>query len=313
MANVKYRWLIVTLSAIYAVWIPISAYVDSVSKFSTAIVASKLEAVKHAENDAVAALIVGGSNATYSLSAQRLTELSNERWFNAALPREGASFENMTDYLDAVATNIERERITTIVVSTIEHIRDALVSRTVQRSYFTRSGVGFDGVRPGPAWLPQGSLLKRILNPRPPKVNLVTEFGDLDFDRDSYCRPSDSPKPVRTKPVMWASDEQINLVIDNWIPYLHHKFPNASIVFTVPAQYFPSPPDQSSREIYLARLDDAISRWRDRHRSFDIVEVATIMEQPVTDGKLVCNSPHHFNGKGRELRSVNLWGQLNLQ
>jgi hypothetical protein len=239
----------------------------------------------------------------FSLSATEMTTLTGDEWFNASLMNEGFSFENQTEFLTQVASTVNPLDVRTVVVSSIRHIQDGRSEKLFE------TNVGFDGLRIPPVWLPYRSILDLVVEP-PLKIypNIVTSDGDFIHDNAVDCVPA-----KRSQPVVWASDQAIDDMLDTWVPTLNRLFPRAEIVITLPAQFLFDPIPESDVDAYVARLTAHIDTWRAANPSAASAGLSVLVEDNLTDKSLVCNASHHLNSAGREVRTKALVDALNAR
>jgi hypothetical protein len=298
MVKDKYVWLVALLVAGYIAWVAASGFLTHATTFSWSVHDQKVARVQVVGD--IDGLIVGGSNAVYSLSAEKMSQLSGGSWFNGALPMEGANFENQSAFLDDIADSIDAEKVRTVVISSISHHRGK-----VEDDFLTQTGFGFDGVKLSPIWLPSQSLGTFVADP--PKVfsTLISNRGDLFHDAGKRCR---GKAPDGTK--LWLTDDQIDWVLETWLPLTHAKFPKADIVMTVPAMYLLRIPDLVDGLSYVERLQSRIDKWIEAHPEFSGIRVFSILEPDYENLSIVCNGNFHFNEKGRALRTDALYALL---
>jgi hypothetical protein len=244
---------------------------------------------------AVENLIVGGSNAVYSLSAERLSELSGETWFNAALPREGFTQENMTAFVDDFVNSVDADEISTVVISVAKHWQTPRRDRLTE----SESGLGFDGIKTSPFWLPSQSLWDFFSEP-PAKIfpTIVSRQGDLIHDATDLCKPN-----LRAVKMEWVTDREIDSLLESWLPLVNSRFPNADIVVTIPSRYTVDRVDPAASADYLERLQSRIDAWIGAHPESAGIQVSTVLETNYDDASLLCTTGSHYNATGRSLRT----------
>lgn len=296
----KYVWLVALFVAGYIVWVAVSGFLASATMFSGSIHDQK--ATRMQGIGAVESVIVGGSNAVYSLSAERLSELSGETWFNAALPREGFTQENMTAFVDHFVNSIDADKISTVVVSSARHWH---VGRR-DRSEESAPKLGFDGVKASPFWLPSQSLWDLISGP-PAKIfpTIISSQGDLLHDATDLCQPN-----LRKVASEWATDREIDVLLEFWLPLIHSRFPNAAMAITVPSRYSIDRSDPAASADYLERFQSRIDAWLKSHPDSADIQVSTVLEKNFDDAALLCTTGGHYNATGRLLRTDALYAML---
>lgn len=299
--NDKYPWIVGILVLVYAGWVVTSAQLAQATHLGWSHHNQKVALLNH-EPDPTG-LIFGGSNASFSLSAEELSSLSGDTWFNASLMNEGFSFENQTEFVRDVARSVDPDTVTTVVLSSIRHVQggrtDNLFTTNIQR----------DGEPIPPLWLPYSSLAGLVVDPLGmPYETLVTDSGDLVHSATRECRPGN-----RARPIEWADNARIDDMLVTWLPLLGSNFPNASVAVTIPGQFLVEPAPAEETSAYVARLTDRIGRWQRAHPGVVSAPISVIVEPNVYDRSLVCSTSHHLNEKGRTARTAALYALLNEQ
>ncbi|CAB4877292.1 unannotated protein [freshwater metagenome] len=287
----KYVWFVALFVVAYIAWVAVSGFLAPATKFSGAMHDQKVARMH--EVGAVESVIVGGSNAVHSLSAKRLSELTGDTWFNAALPREGFTQENMTAFLDDFVNSVDGEKVSTVVISSSRQWHTRRRDRPVER------GLGFDGLKISPFWLPTQSLWSLVSEP-PAKIfpTMISGQGDLVYEASDLCVPN-----LREVATEWATDSEIDSLLESWLPLVRSKFPNADMVITIPSRYMVEPADPVASADYLARLQSKIDAWIRAHPESAGVEISTILETNYDDPSILCTTGLHYNSKGRSLRT----------
>ena len=300
MVKDKYVWLVFLLVAGYVAWVAISAHLARVTDFAFSIYDQK--SAQLAGLGDVDGLIFGGSNAVFSLSAERLSELSGERWYNASIQNEGVTWENQVGFLDDVAASVDTAAVKTVVYASIRHVH-----RNLNEELFLRN-IGFDEEPLPPLWLPYRSLVDTLVGPaRPVFPQITSPSGDLMHDESGMC-----VNPRARGRLDWAPQAEIDEMLGLWLPAIRERFPNADIVITVPSQVIreKSADDDRAAEEYLKLLTSRVAAWESEHSYATKVNIHTILEANVSDDSLVCNTDHHFNAEGRTIRTDALFANM---
>ncbi|MEY4899330.1 MAG: hypothetical protein RL294_1141 [Actinomycetota bacterium] len=302
MVKDKYVWLVALFVAGYIAWVAVSGFLASATMFSGSIHDQK--ATRMQDIGAVEGVIVGGSNAVYSLSAERLSELSGETWFNAALPREGFTQENMTAFVDEFVNSVDVDKISTVIISSARHWHVGRRDRSKESE--TDTELGFDGMKDSPFWLPSQSLWDFVSGP-PAKVFpiFISSHGDLVHDATDLCKPN-----LRAVKTEWATDREIDSLLESWLPLIQSRFPNATVVITIPSRYTVERADPAANADYLERLQARIDAWIGAHPETAGIQISTVLETNYDDPSLVCTTGGHYNATGRLLRTDALYAML---
>jgi len=308
MVKDKYVWFVALFVAGYIAWVAVSGFLASATMFSGSIHDQKVTRMQGI--GAVEGLIVGGSNAVYSLSAERLSELSGETWFNAALPREGFSEENMTAFVDEFVNSVDADKISTVVISSARHWhvdrRDRATETETETETETGTELGFDGMKDSPFWLPSQSLWDFVSGP-PAKVFpiLISSQGDLVHDATDLCVPN-----LRAVKTEWATDREIDALLESWLPLVHSRFPHAAMVITIPSRYMVDSADPVASADYLERLQARIDAWIGAQPESSGIQISTVLEINYDDPSILCTTGLHYNATGRLLRTDALYAML---
>jgi hypothetical protein len=287
--------LVALFVGLYVGWVAVSGFLTHATTFSWSVHDQKVARLQVVGN--IDGLIVGGSNAVYSLSAEQMSELSGGSWFNAALPMEGANLENYSAFLDFVADSIDAKKVRTVVISSI-----LLVRGTISDDFRAQTGYGFDGVKLSPSWLPSQSLWTLVADP--PKIfsTLISKRGDLFHDAGKKCWKKAPDISIRS-----LNDNQIDWILETWLPLTHATFPQADIVVTVPAVYLVHIPDPVDSLDYVERLQSRIDAWIGEHAELSGIRITSVLEPNYDDPSILCAGNHHFNAEGRALRTDALY------
>lgn len=302
MVKDKYVWLVALFVAGYIAWVAVSGFLASATMFSGSIHDQKVTRMQSI--GAVEGLIVGGSNAVYSLSAERLSELSGETWFNAALPREGFSEENMTTFVDEFVNSVDANKISTVVISSARHWHVGRRDRSKESE--TDTELGFEGVKDAPFWLPSQSLWDFISGPSA-KIfpTIVASQGDLVHDATDLCVPN-----LRAVKTEWATNREIDVLLESWLPLIHSRFPHAAMVITIPSRFMVERADPAASADYLERLQARIDAWIGAHPETAGIQISTVLETNYDDPSILCTTGLHYTATGRLLRTDALYAML---
>jgi hypothetical protein len=299
MAKGNFFRIVVLFVAAYFAWVGTSAYLAHATNFAWATHDQKLSRIQEIED--IAGLIIGGSNAVYSLSAERMSKITSEPWFNASIINEGFTFENKLIFLDDIVNSIDATKVRTVVLSSIRLFKS---KKNTER--FTQRGYGFDGRKLPPIWLPPGSLFSFIIGEQNGIFpNFISRSGDLLHEEANVCT-----KPGRPGETQRATDDQIVSFIARWLPAIHSRFPNADVVITIPSRYLASEPDPLEEEAYARKLESHVTTWIANHKKAASLSVTVTVEPNYTVDSILCNNSNHFNAFGRQLRTDALYAAM---
>jgi len=256
----------------------------------------QLIAEQHALNlidrDDIDCLILGGSNAVFSLSAEQISNKSQLTCYNLSLPNEGFSDEAYFDFIRNL--HIERTQIKTIIYSSVYPLteRNFLQRLEWNQRQIRINGEGsknFEFTGRSLAsylkdFLQDKSLFESVQYPIP------TPNGDFNFDDYDGCQ-----QKIRDEWIPVTIDEDFKRWLSQNLLTISTLFPNANISFVVPSTLR----SQVSEDDF-SEFSDALE--------FEVVSnsVKYIQQSSFSDSSVLCDGPHHANALGREIRTSEL-------
>lgn len=238
------------------------------------------------------ALIIGGSNAVFGLSAQILTENTNFSFYNLSVLNNGFNRFEYIKYIESLSSQSNRDKVELIIFSPIEIVRarpfekeNTLVNGQT-KSYYENS-ISIASIAFKKAFKHE----KRIAR----TYHISDRFGDFDFS-NFICDFSKEKRVIFNA----ASVEDSYKYVYRYFTSLKMLFPNARIIISIPSEYDPFP---SRRKDYLLELT----------KKFSQNNIGYIDQSAINSIGLVCESSHHLNSKGREKRSLNLAKEISLR
>jgi hypothetical protein len=237
------------------------------------------------------ALLLGGSNVAYSLSAQQLSTLTKSSWYNLGIQAEAYTDGNYWDYVSSSLEEEQRSNIHLVVYSGLSYLR---VGDLARRSKESRDTWG----RRTLGWLPNKALISTLKNSFLPndKVGVYpspTIRGDFDFN-EKVCDGN----------YIEAFEREVNWKeVENWIASqistIASIFPNAQLIFVVPSEFYGQTYDSNLAGSYAARMASVI-------QSKFGSEVKFLAQPPYAEKSLTCDGRHHANEEGRAWRTKDL-------
>ncbi|MEZ8053401.1 hypothetical protein [Vibrio atlanticus] len=235
-------------------------------------------------------LILGGSNAAFSLSASRL----GENWFNLAISSEGFTDDNYWLYIKEAVQ--KPERIKSVVYSSVNPLREGAIA-----SRYELEGVDLQGRSQTISYQPNVSLIKFIMGKNKQVLTYPKPKENGDFSLEmAKCRETENMD------LSFSREKEIS-VLKEWInnQYLTMKeiFPNANVYFTIPSEFYSK---------YHSGDDDLFKRKvTDLFLSIKEDEDELIFQDNFPSEDYLCDERHHANKKGREWRTENLVKHMN--
>ena len=241
------------------------------------------------------ALLLGGSNVAYSLSAKQLSESTNAQWFNFGLSSEAFTDDNYWNYIERVLSSEKRAKIDMIVYSSVAPLRIGYIK---SRQKENRNAWGYRplGIIPNIAL---ASRLKKIVQsdksfyyPTP------LDFGDFNFN-EINC-----PQAYMTR-----FEREMNFsLLENWLhsqaKNIKRLFPNSKTLIVVPSEFYGNLYNAQIAERYAKSLLDIITR----------IDMNVFFQTPFPTKGLTCDGRHHGNFDGRKVRTNELsdWYNANM-
>lgn len=301
MANANIRIYLTSVAALALAYFAFLVWDHGNYDFAgqKAVVDSHLKNVQ--ENKRFDGLIIGGSNALFSLSAAELSAAFGERWYNASLLNAGHSNKNFKTFIKDIGERIERDSVKHIVYSSMYMTRpsDIVQRNNISVSVYGSRPLSLKPYRSALSYIREHALGDdRLVYPRP------TPQGDFDFA--AYrCSPSAAePASPRTVP-----NDMVAQFLSENLRQIHHTFPNARIFVVIPSELElgASPLDvrSAAKELQQKLVDIA-------HHSPDLMgmPIQVIAQPNFSSIKQVCDSVLHANEEGRRWRTADLLNQL---
>ena len=255
----------------------------------------QLIAEQHAINlsgrDDIDCLILGGSNAFFSLSAEQISNQSNLTCYNLSLLNEGNSDAAYFDFIRNLP--IERAQIKSIIYSSVYPLSKNLFLGRLERNQKQTSISGestfqFTG-RSLASYLKnfaQGkSLFQSVAYPMP------TPSGDFNFDEYDSCQQD----KIRDDWRLVTIDEDFKQWLGDNLLTFSTLFPNANISFVLPSTFR----SQVSEDDFVKFSDTLESVVVGNSANF-------IAQSSFSDVSVMCDGRNHANAVGREIRTSEL-------
>jgi hypothetical protein len=241
--------------------------------------------------DDIDCLILGGSNAVFSLSAEQMSNESNLTCYNLSLLNEGFSDGAYFDFIHNIT--IERTKIKSVIYSSLYPLSS---KNFLRRLEYNQNQTGISGEASFQfTGRSLASYLKRFLQGKPlfqsVQYPLPTPSGDLNFDEIDWCQQ----EKIREEMTLVTFDEDFKQWLGDNLLTIRTLFPNADISFVLPSTF---------RSQISA---DAFAKFSDTLESELVSQSANyIAQSSFSDVSVLCDDTHHANAVGREIRTSEL-------
>ena len=238
------------------------------------------------------ALLLGGSNVAYSLSANQLTTSTEYSWYNLGLSSEAFNDQNYWSYVSSSLNDEQRLNVDLVVYSGMAPLRNGYLASRAKDKSDTWGNRNLSVVPHAPL----ASILKNILLRNDKKLlgyPLPISRGDFDFSKMS-CDPN-----YKT-----AFDRELNWKeVETWVTFQISKitetFPNAELVFVIPSVFYGKSYNLNLDNSYTAQLASLIQYESNSKVKF-------LAQPPYFKKNITCDSAHHANVEGRAWRTNSL-------
>lgn len=242
-------------------------------------------------------LILGGSNAVYSLSAERLGKSMGGAWYNTALINEGFSDRNYEVFINDIANLIDVAGISTVIYSTMQPYRLGEIKKR-EAIAVDISGHPYLQIKPTRRVLFYlNSLMKHVTTPHF-TYPLPNKFGDFEFNQFNCIFLIENATRERD-----AVAVIVPFLIERTL-FFAAKFPNAKIMITLPSEIYGTntPLDNGFDEILRNQFNETLRRLPPSTSE----RVFLILQPPFPSVGYVCDGQNHANQNGRNWRTDDL-------
>ena len=241
--------------------------------------------------DDIDCLILGGSNAVFSLSAEQMSNQSNFTCYNLSLLNEGNSDAVYYDFIRNL--KIERTQIKSVMYSPayplscksfLQRLKDNQMQIGISGdNNFQFSGRSLASYLKG--FLQGKGLFQHVQYPMP------THSGDFNFDEYDSCQQD----KIRDDWRLVTIDEDFKQWLGDNLLTFSTLFPNANISFVLPSTFR----SQVSEDDFV--------KFSDTLESVVVGNSANyIAQSSFSDVSVLCDGTHHANANGREIRTSEL-------
>ena len=241
------------------------------------------------------ALILGGSNSLFSLSAKQMTNDTDNNWYNLSLLGEGYSDKNYWNFIDNTLVSQSKELIEKVVYSSISPLRESFIidRKTIGHGIYGDDSFSIIGNRSAASYAKQFLKEGKITNKA---ISQVNSYGDIIFD-DNACVKGD-----RTFPFYRNIDED---QVENWLfdqlDMISMIFTKSQIYFVIPSEYYKKFDIDTS-----AAFKNLIRSKINFYNKVNNKKVILVFQPNFETLDMICNGQHHGNTSGRKWRTENL-------
>ncbi len=251
-------------------------------------------------------LILGGSNAYFSLSAELIGEKLGTQWYNAALINEGYSDHNYEAFIRQLGQRLDFDRITQVVYSNYQPYDAGGVERRLKAKEDLAGSTGLH-LKPLSNAL---SYAEAVFGGYPIPGGKIypapTQWGDFQFG-DYPCIFTPNASGRQREDVAVAADYLVGLA-----GFLSDLFPNAQIFVVLPSTLSGAvgASVDDGTDQFETDLQHAFVTALQENRPQSAQRVSLIVQPPYPSMDHVCDASHHANAVGRDWRSRDLAGRL---
>ena len=241
-------------------------------------------------------LILGGSNAVFSLSAEQMSRRDELNCYNLSLINEGFSFPAYWNFIESLS--LDRNKINYIFYSSMvseldeDYYFEKLNNAKLAIGISGKNSLSFSGKSLASYifdLIKYGEFKSSIQFPLP------TSYGDFDFTKFT-CKFNNTEERRN-----W---QDLNLLADWVISQLHEMrvlFPNAHIFFIRPALLRGEGFNKEVNNVTNKALESLFL-----NSGISFVDTIFLAQKQFYDSIYMCDSNHHTNSTGREIRTNNL-------
>ncbi|SFR55578.1 hypothetical protein [Thiomicrospira sp. ALE5] len=242
------------------------------------------------------ALVLGGSNAIFGLSAQMLSKETGLHFLNFSLRSEGFNNQNYREYISSL-NSLDADSVEVVVYSSIQFSRE--LDRDLVRSNFNIFGESADV-----QLIPNKTFsrfmiesVKSVIEHRKlvfdePEFYMINNYGDL-IHSSVNCDYSRAGRRFESLSVEF----QVEKVKDQ-VEFLKLTFPKAQILFVFPAEHYL---DQGAMIENFSLVISKLPSYQN---------VAFIVDKTELSASEICDTEHHPNEIGRLKRTASILKEL---
>ena len=244
-------------------------------------------------SDQIDGIIIGGSNALWGISAKNLSKDSSINFYNLAMHSNGVNYKNYFEYIKSSLTPSQALEVKYIFWSTIQSIHEPPWN-DFDRDIFGR--LRLSKLIPNQSVL--SFLYKRFTRQESVFYEVDKNYGDFIFD-NFKCTLSDS-RYINSSDINLAQSgsyqlvnlQKLELQLKVYQEFFQSYFPNAAVIFVIPS---------TLHEINLSLFEK-----KELVNILNAFNMKLHIQSQLNDIKYFCESDHHPNELGRNLRTRDL-------
>lgn len=252
---------------------------------------SKQHLINLENSNGINCLILGGSNAVFSLSAKQMSKEDNLNCYNMSLVNEGYSDEAYFDFIRKAPidkNNIKHIFYSSVIPLSSEHFSKRLEHNNNETPLYGEQP--FEVIGPSIAsyfikWVKGEALFKTKQYPKP------TLSGDFNFSAYDRC----TSEPIIDKWDLDHNNEALIFWVEKQLLRVRNIFTNAELYFLIPSTLNETY-NEKDVSSFLSLLEKEIPQNR----------IAFIKQSPYENINFLCDYTHHANAIGREVRTKEL-------
>ena len=255
-------------------------------------------------NNELNCLILGGSNAVFSLSAEQISNNTELNCYNLSLLNEGYSFHSYWNFIKSLSLN--KDSIRYIFYSSVLPLRN-------DEYYFEKEknadfGIGIEGDQSFS--LVDRSLASYLANLLKGKnffeskksYPLPNKYGDFSFSKYN-CEYNNIGNEYGS--LYWQDLKILNKWTNSQLNEMKFLFKNAELHFLVPSVLYGEKYNESENKKAMKEIESVVLNFENpKNKTMFKIQPA------YTDLKVICDAPHHGNLVGREIRTRDLINNL---
>lgn len=265
---------------------------DNVENVYNKILENHLEVFEnHTENLKLTnALIVGGSNSVFGLSAEIISQTTQFNFYNLSIIKNGFNRYEYIRFIEKITSDYDRSKVELIIFSPIEILKPL----PFENNYYSVNGLSRSLIENEISMMSYGFSKTNSKNQKQLTYEVTEKYGDFDF-KNFNCDFEKSRQQIFHP----ASINDSFDYILNFRNTLQGIFKNAKIVIAIPSEFDPIPLERLN---YLKKLNQKLAQNK----------VLYIDQSNINSVSLICDHTHHLNENGRVVRSLDLAKKINL-